>query len=69
MAVEIKEVGNNIIVESDTNSFIFHKSFVNSYRGMNTIQVRRLLKHYYTRSIQDNIIRYLKEKQVIKTEV
>jgi hypothetical protein len=50
----------------EIKSFKFHKTFVETYRGLDTIQTRRKLKRYYTRSEQDAIIRYLKENEIIK---
>ena len=58
----VQEIGNNIIFPS---GHIFHKSFVRSYRFMNVIQVRRKLKQYYHKSMQDVIIHYLKEKGLL----
>jgi hypothetical protein len=46
--------------------FVFHESFVKTYKGLGTIQARRKLKQYYTHSDQDAIIRYLKENGIIK---
>jgi hypothetical protein len=56
------ENGNNVIFPQE---FIFYKGFVNTYKGMTVIQARRKLKNYYHRSMQDEIIRYLKQKGVI----
>ena len=58
----IQEIGNNVIFPS---GHVFHKSFVRSYRHMNVIQVRRKLKLYYHKHMQDVIIKYLKDKGLI----
>lgn len=52
---------NSIII----GSLIFHKSFVDNYRGMTKIQARRKLKKHYTRSPQNQIIRYLSENKIL----
>ncbi len=57
-----QEIGESIVFDM---GFVFHKSFLNTYRGMNTIQVRQKIKKYYTHGQQDVIIRVLKAKQVI----
>ena len=62
MKNNVIENGNNIIFP---NGFVFHRFFIHSYKGLNTIQTRRKLKGYYTHSTQDQIIRYLKEKGII----
>jgi len=46
--------------------FCFHKSFVKTFKGKTIIQARRVLKMYYTRSQQDEIIHYLKIKNIIR---
>ena len=50
----------------EVGPFKFHKSFVDTYRGLDIIQTRRKLKIWYTRSSQDLIIRYLKNNNIIK---
>jgi hypothetical protein len=52
---------NNVII----GNFVFHKSFVNTYKGMTKIQARRKLKEYYTRSAQNRIIHYLSENRIL----
>ncbi len=44
---------------------VFHKSFVNTYKGMTLINARRELKRWYTKSQQDAILKYLKEQKII----
>lgn len=56
------ENGNNVIFPQ---GFVFYKGFINTYRGMTVIQARRKLKFSYHRSMQDEIIRYLKQKGII----
>lgn len=46
----------NIII----GPFVFHESFVKTYKGLDVIKMRRKLKNYYTRSQQDMIIHYFK---------
>lgn len=62
----IQEIGNNVIIN---DTFVFYKTFIETYRGLTVIEARRKLKKYYTHSMQDIIIRYLKEKGAIKTEL
>ena len=40
--------------------FVFYNGFTSTYNRMNIVQVRRKLKPFYTKSEQDQIIRYLK---------
>lgn len=53
-------------VTIEIGKFKFHKSFINSYKNLNIVQVRRKLKIWYTKSEQDEIIHYLKENKLIK---
>lgn len=62
----VEEIGINVVF---SRGYCFHKDFINSYRGLTTVQARRKLKRSYTRSMQDDIIRYLKSKGIIKTEL
>ena len=62
----IEENGNSIIING---TFVFYKTFIESYRGLTVVQARRKLKSFYTRSMQDLIIRFLKEKGAIKTGI
>ena len=55
--------GNNVVFPK--HGFVFHCSFAEAYRNYSTIQARRKLKNSYTRSQQDDIIRYLKEQKYI----
>lgn len=43
----------------------FHKSFINSYRGLDVVNCRRKLSKYYHKGMQDKIIRYLKSEGYI----
>jgi hypothetical protein len=54
-----QEVDDNILFDS---KFVFHKSFINSYKGMDIVNLRRKLKKYYNHSMQDIIIKYIKSK-------
>lgn len=57
------EDNNNVVFPG---GYVFHKCFVNAYKGMYIVQVRRKLKVYYTKSMQNTIIHYLKDKGLIK---
>ena len=46
--------------------FKFYYKFVDTYKNLNIIQVRRKLKKYYTKSEQNMIISYLKSVGVLK---
>ena len=45
--------------------FKFYHTFIESYRGLNVVQVRRKLKKYYTKSEQNLIISYLKRERIL----
>lgn len=63
-------MNQSIFMEEGDNVFFpkiglcFHKSFSKKYDGMTYIQVRRILKKYYTHSQQDDIIHYLKKRHI-----
>jgi hypothetical protein len=58
--------------ETDTSvffkktGFVFHRSFARKYYGKNVISARQVAQKWHTRSQQDEIIHYLKDKQIIK---
>lgn len=55
--------------ETETSVFIkrlcLHKSFINRFKLKTVIQARKMLKQNYTHSEQDEIIHYLKEKNIL----
>ena len=57
--------------ETETSVFfvktgmVFHKSFSHKYKGLSIVQARRVLGQYFTRSQQDEILHYLKDKHHI----
>lgn len=55
--------GNNVFFPK--HGFVFHYSFAEAYRNYSTIEARRKLKKHYTKSQQNDIIHYLKEKKYI----
>jgi len=55
--------GDNVIFPK--HGFVFHYSFAEAYRNYSTIETRRKLKKYYTKSQQNDIIHYLKEQKYI----
>ena len=59
---EFFEQGDNVIF---VTGYVFHKSFINTYKGMDIIAIRRKTHVYYTRSMQDRIIHYLKYKGIL----
>lgn len=58
------ERGNNVIFPKI--GFVFHKSFVNRFRGKCVINSKRIMKHQYTHSEKDEIVHYLKSKGIVK---
>jgi hypothetical protein len=63
----IYQIDDNIVFPS---GHVFHKSFVKSYKGLDIISARRKLKHFYAKQMQNVILHYLKETNIIyvKTE-
>jgi hypothetical protein len=59
----IQENGNSIIFPV---GLCFHKSFIKTYNGLSIINTRRKLKVWYTKSQQNQIIHYLKDKNIIR---
>ena len=57
-----EEIGDSVLFDG---GFLFHNSFINSYRGLDIVNLRRKLRNYYTNSMQDNIMKYIKSKKVI----
>jgi hypothetical protein len=57
------EHGNNVMFPKI--GFVFHKSFVNRFKGMTFIQARRTMKNWYSHAEKDEIIHYLKKCGVI----
>jgi len=45
---------------------VFHRSFIRKYYGHNVVSARQVAKKWHTHAQQDEIIHYLKEKQIIK---
>lgn len=50
----------------DRHGFVFHITFGENYRNYTVIEARRKLKRWYTKSQQDDILRYLKEQKYLK---
>lgn len=44
----------------------FHKSFRNRFKNKTIIQARKMLKQSYTHREQDEIIHYLKKKNILR---
>lgn len=70
----VKQIGDSIRfykveqIGETTNIYLlanFHKSFVNTYKGLDVVNCRRKLSKYYHKGMQDRIIRYLKEQGLI----
>lgn len=55
--------GNSVIFPK--HKFIFYRNFGRSYQNRTIINARRKLKQYYTKSQQNDIIRYLREHKYI----
>jgi hypothetical protein len=60
--MNITEIGNNVVFND--YGLVFHKCFVETYRGKPTCHVKRMLEHY-AEEVQDQIIAYLKENKII----
>jgi hypothetical protein len=58
----VQEIGNNVVFP---NGYNFHKSFIESYRGLSLVNTRRKLKLSYSKSMQNTIISYLKTKNIL----
>jgi len=58
----VQDIGNNVVFPG---GYVFYKTFIETYRGLGIVNTRRKLKKYYTKSMQNRIISYLKTKQIL----
>ena len=46
--------------------FVFHKSFVNRFKGMTLIRAKQKMKRVFTSGQKSEIAHYLKEKKIVR---